>query len=578
MFLQQQAMKAMIAGVDFDSVVTSLEYVRNFSIATGEDMSQKFETVMTGLARGSAQFLDDVGIQVMGSKDVVNDAVDQMRDKMGQFADTSDDLSTSIGLMKSEFENLRQELGTMLEPAMESIVESSRKLMENFGNLMKRLRTQRLEALGESIKKEEKEIEKLEAKHAKYMDKFNKTSKDKWRERAQGVDIALTVEMIALNEMQKEYDRVYNDIYGIVETNTEKVVKQEKKLTEEQKKELEKRAKLRKAALLEIEEFGLDRFGIEELHAKRHFAEMSALFADGSDQRIAIEKELNRKLAEIRLERYKASLLGPELGPEEAPKVKNLLTEQIEDESELWERADTFSEFWGRYGQIAEQGASAVSQIFSNMYSREMEDLDRATQAQIENVKASVMSEKKKAKEIEKINKEAEKKAFAIRLREWKAERNMSIAKTGLAIANALATTTPFLPNAIIAAGTAGTMGGIATGMIMANKPRFYYGSRDASGDYTEVGGNSAGDNILANIRSNEAIVPMTSENRMRLNGGIGATQTNQYSFGKIEFNVSGNVDQSVMGEFYRFVDTFDDRVQRSIEQAQYTNSANRAF
>ena len=75
MFLQQQAMKAMIAGVDFSTVVTSLEYVRKYSIATGEDMNAKFQTVMTGLARGSAQFLDDVGIQVMGSKDVVNDAV-----------------------------------------------------------------------------------------------------------------------------------------------------------------------------------------------------------------------------------------------------------------------------------------------------------------------------------------------------------------------------------------------------------------------------------------------------------------------------------------------------------------------
>jgi len=116
MELQQRAMQAMVAGVKFDDIITSMEYVTKFASATGTDVSQKMMTVMTGLARGSAQFLDDVGIQVIGSKDVVNDAMIQMKEKMGQFTTSEEDAAVQAEQLKAEMQNLKIELGQKVQP------------------------------------------------------------------------------------------------------------------------------------------------------------------------------------------------------------------------------------------------------------------------------------------------------------------------------------------------------------------------------------------------------------------------------------------------------------------------------
>ncbi len=117
MELQQKAMQAMIGGVSFDAIITSMEYVSKFALATGTDVSEKMRTTMTGLARGSAAFLDDIGIQVMGSKDVVNDAIDQMKEKMGQFAISEDDAAIASANLKAELENQKALIGKQLLPA-----------------------------------------------------------------------------------------------------------------------------------------------------------------------------------------------------------------------------------------------------------------------------------------------------------------------------------------------------------------------------------------------------------------------------------------------------------------------------
>jgi hypothetical protein len=116
--LQQKAMQAMVSGVNFDDLVVAMEFVTNFAAATGTDATQKLTTVVTGMARKSAMFFDDVGIQVMGSKDVVGDAVDQMREKMGQFATSTDDAAVVIAQMQVEIQNLKVEIGKELVPAM----------------------------------------------------------------------------------------------------------------------------------------------------------------------------------------------------------------------------------------------------------------------------------------------------------------------------------------------------------------------------------------------------------------------------------------------------------------------------
>lgn len=116
MTLQQQAMKALIGGVKFDDLIVAMEYVTKFASATGMSVNEKMNTVMTGLARKSAMFLDDVGIQVMGAEDVIGAAMEQMKQKMDTFATSEEDAATQAAQLKADFENLKQMLGQELLP------------------------------------------------------------------------------------------------------------------------------------------------------------------------------------------------------------------------------------------------------------------------------------------------------------------------------------------------------------------------------------------------------------------------------------------------------------------------------
>lgn len=116
--LQQRAMQAMVGGVKFDDMITAMEYVTKFASATGQDVNTKMQSTMTGLARKSAQFLDDIGIQVMGSKDVIKDAVEQMKQKMGQFTASEDDAALGAQRLTASWDNTKQQIGRDLMPAL----------------------------------------------------------------------------------------------------------------------------------------------------------------------------------------------------------------------------------------------------------------------------------------------------------------------------------------------------------------------------------------------------------------------------------------------------------------------------
>ncbi len=132
MELQQRAMQAMVSGVKFDDIITAMEFVTKFAQATGTDVSQKMMTTMTGLARGSAQFLDDIGIQVIGSKDVVNDAIAQMKEKMDQFTTSEDDAAVKAEQLNARLKNLKIEVGEHLQPVFLSMIETG----EEFVNML----------------------------------------------------------------------------------------------------------------------------------------------------------------------------------------------------------------------------------------------------------------------------------------------------------------------------------------------------------------------------------------------------------------------------------------------------------
>ncbi len=171
MELQQKAMQAMVAGISFDDMIVAMEYVTKFALATGTDVSAKMQTTMTGLARGSAQFMDDIGIQVMGAKDVVGASIDQMKEKMDSFAMSESDTAVEAQNLKVEFENLKMELGKALLPVLETTITfmnkyaipAFKKFNEVLGFREKPI-TDRLaidKKIREDIKEEIKGVEKL---------------------------------------------------------------------------------------------------------------------------------------------------------------------------------------------------------------------------------------------------------------------------------------------------------------------------------------------------------------------------------------------------------------------------------
>lgn len=147
--LQQLAMQSMVSGVDYQDLLVAMEFVSKQATATGANVSQKMQTVMTGFARGSAQFLDDVGIQVMGAEDVVGAAVAQMKEKMGVFADATEEPIGKIEAFRVGIENFRAELGTKLTPVLEAGIELINDFkdsftpgqIENFGSTIKHVFT-----------------------------------------------------------------------------------------------------------------------------------------------------------------------------------------------------------------------------------------------------------------------------------------------------------------------------------------------------------------------------------------------------------------------------------------------------
>jgi hypothetical protein len=168
MELQQMAMQAMIGGVNFDDVVTSMEYVSKFAMTTGTDVASKMRTVMTGLARESAAFLDDVGIQVMGSKDVVADAMIQMKEKMSQFVVSEDDAIVKTTKMSISVKELSTTLGKKMAL---SLGIASKSLTSFFNEINEMLSISKLDKIKLEVADFDKQIDKLKSKN--HLNPFN---------------------------------------------------------------------------------------------------------------------------------------------------------------------------------------------------------------------------------------------------------------------------------------------------------------------------------------------------------------------------------------------------------------------
>lgn len=190
MELQQKAMQAMLSGVSFDDVIVAMDYVTRYAMTTGTDVSQKMTTVMTGLARGSAQFMDDVGIQVMGASDVVGATIDQMKEKMSQFNVSQDDAAVKAATFKARLENIRIELGRNLVPALDNAIQFLNKMIDGMNFLFRGKGTtrfskqqQEMAKTGKELIEINKKIAFLEAQKANFATRYYITDKKTGREK-----------------------------------------------------------------------------------------------------------------------------------------------------------------------------------------------------------------------------------------------------------------------------------------------------------------------------------------------------------------------------------------------------------
>ncbi|MCP4337662.1 MAG: hypothetical protein GY799_01965, partial [Desulfobulbaceae bacterium] len=490
MFLQQQAMKGMISGIKFDDMIVAMEYVRNYAISTGDDVNAKMQTVMTGLARGSAQFMDDVGIQVIGSKDVVNDTINQMKEKMGQFTDTTNETSVAIANMKSEFSNLKQYIGEILVPTTNAWVKGLRKGIETAGEAVKGFRIMSMESLGKDIEDRKVNLEAYKVlfkesmkKVRSYEDKHSKIGLTKAKKVSDKRAEIVRRERAEIQKMQAEYSKLYKELYTGGDSEKGKsggggsstVIPKATKQVKELKKELGELTTIALPPWLVADNKRIAGFGAESA---------------GID------------------EDYANSIL---VSQEEAfPKVLS-----------------SAEQFALDYGSIIQSSVNSIGGMFSTMYSNRQHDMEKSSQAEIEAIRNSTMSEKQKAKEIEKIEKKSQKERKKAAMAEWTLASSLALTNTFLAGTKVMAEQAGGVGTKALAYATITALGLGAVGSIAASKPKFYHGSKDSGGsNYTTVGGHAQGDAIPALLRSGETILTPKDSKKL-LNSGNTSNNSN---------------------------------------------------
>ena len=125
MVLMQKAGQSAIAGLDFNDIATTMDFLRRRSIAFGEDFNNRMQTVMTGLQRGSVLFLDDVGIIIDGQDKmfngldasakkamIVKEAVRQMRVQMDLLGKPVQQVSDDMSRLAVKWEKFKEDAGS----------------------------------------------------------------------------------------------------------------------------------------------------------------------------------------------------------------------------------------------------------------------------------------------------------------------------------------------------------------------------------------------------------------------------------------------------------------------------------
>jgi len=163
--LLRTGVEALNNGLDFGDMITAMEYTYRFTQSTGKQFGEYWRRVMTGLVRGSALFLDDVGINVMGASDVVAAAIEQMQQKMGNLGASSDNAALALQRIKTAGQNELLDLGREINEALglRQALVGVADALEDIGKSDLELTAESLEEMGRDASKLRDQLERLNA-------------------------------------------------------------------------------------------------------------------------------------------------------------------------------------------------------------------------------------------------------------------------------------------------------------------------------------------------------------------------------------------------------------------------------
>ena len=554
MALQQSAIQAMASGVSFDDLATSMEFVSKFALATGKNVTDLMRTTMTGLSRESALFLDDIGIMVQGADDVVGAAIDQMKAKMGQFADTSETAAAKSKRFEAEISSLKQEIGQGLVPAQANMLSIQKDFFQEIAD-----NEQVMKVFAEGIGNITKYASDLAIEWGHIISGLTgadiqaavETQSQSVKTLQMAADLAREIQTETLKgentaELKKRLAFMmgaqgdYNKLVGTfgVEAN-QKYAKTEKELA----KAISERAAARAMQVdkEETDKMLADAAAREATARKEAEAEAKALNIVVEAERKAgaargaqMEKDISKR-TEIRKKAEAEALqsLQNEMTAE-AEAVWNFKQEKREKDKE--DRAQDLDDRRAHLEAVfslTESYANSTSQIIDAAFQSKINNIDAEKRAEIDAVRVSTMSQKKKSEEIAKIQKKAQKESLALRQKIWGTNLVTAGTNTSLAVTAALADPTP-MPTVLRAAQATGIgLKGLAeVATIAANKPKFAGGGAfDGVGIVS--GTSMVGDNGNARINAGEAVMNQAQQRQLfdLANGNTETTNNNQKTY-----------------------------------------------
>lgn len=309
-----------------------------------------------------------------------------------------------------------------------------------------------------------------------------------------------------------------------------------------------------------------DNFRIEELGKEaRHRQTEAQLEMDAVDQSALNEYEKAEKKREILLRSMEEQLeiartiaqADNDLTQEEKDNLRKLEAEIIRVQTEMKNRKKPLAESLGLDEkemqaintalQVAAEAVKAIGDVISTVYERRIDDINAAKDAEIAAIEESGLSEKAKQEKKKEAEKKAAMETYEIQLKQFKANKAISIVQTVIATAQAvmaqLSNPTPYV--GIVLAALAAATGAVQIGLIASQKPpappKFAKGVIGLPGPGTETS-----DSIAAYLSKGESVITAKATKRFapvlaQMEMAVGNVPNYNYTGGHFATGVIGD-------------------------------------